>query len=256
MTLAVTTMAHDLPEELDPRSASAESGDLLDDGRLGDGRTSRSRTQSEPRTRRCIVTRAVLPEDQLIRFVVAPDGAVVADLKRRLPGRGAWVTATHHAVSSAVAKQAFRRAFKGAGKAPESLSDCVGEMLRDAVLGSLGLARKAGLVVTGFAKVESAIRAGRAVAVLHAADAADNGVAKLDAAIRAASSDGHPAPFVDSSLPSGMLSMALGGAHVIHAAVMQDRRTVPVLRALDRYRGFHMPQTELSARPGQSGESV
>ena len=255
MTLAVAMTAQDMPEETDTPSASADAGDLLDDGRPGDGRTSQARS-SEPRTRRCILTRAVLPEDRLIRFVVAPDGVIVADLKRRLPGRGAWLTASHPAVSAAVQKRAFGRAFKGAGNAAGDLADRVGEMLRDAVLGGLGLARKAGLVATGFAKVDAAIRSGRAVAVLHAADAAGNGVAKLDAAIRSASADGHPAPVVDSSLPSDMLSMALGGAHVIHAALMQDRRTVPALRALDRYRGFYMPQTVPSDRPGQRGEKV
>src|SRR5204863_2225107 len=32
--------------------------------------------------RTCVVTRAVKPVDELVRFVVAPDGAVVPDLKR------------------------------------------------------------------------------------------------------------------------------------------------------------------------------
>src|SRR5436309_111199 len=60
--------------------------------------------------RTCIVTRAVKPVDELIRFVVAPDGAVVADLKRRLPGRGVWVTAQRETVSEAVKRKAFGRA--------------------------------------------------------------------------------------------------------------------------------------------------
>ena len=38
--------------------------------------------------RTCIVSRASLPEERLIRFVAGPDGTVVPDLKRRLPGRG------------------------------------------------------------------------------------------------------------------------------------------------------------------------
>ena len=36
----------------------------------------------------CAATGAVTPVDDMIRFVIAPDGAVVPDLKRRLPGRG------------------------------------------------------------------------------------------------------------------------------------------------------------------------
>ena len=43
------------------------------------------------RMRFCAVTRRVLPESELIRFVAAPDGSVVADLKAKLPGRGVWV---------------------------------------------------------------------------------------------------------------------------------------------------------------------
>ena len=51
----------------------------LDDG----PRTNRSATM-----RMCAVSRDVRPIDELIRFVVAPSGEVVADLKRKLPGRG------------------------------------------------------------------------------------------------------------------------------------------------------------------------
>ena len=42
--------------------------------------------------RLCAVTREVKPVDDLIRFVVGPEG-VVPDLKRKLPGRGLWITA-------------------------------------------------------------------------------------------------------------------------------------------------------------------
>jgi len=42
--------------------------------------------------RLCIATRTVRPVGQLIRFVAGPEG-LVPDLKRRLPGRGVWVTA-------------------------------------------------------------------------------------------------------------------------------------------------------------------
>ena len=43
--------------------------------------------------RLCAATRSVKPVDDMIRFVVGPDG-VVPDLKRKLPGRGVWVTAS------------------------------------------------------------------------------------------------------------------------------------------------------------------
>ncbi|MGA9608709.1 MAG: DUF448 domain-containing protein, partial [Rouxiella badensis] len=65
----------------------------LDDG----PRTNRSAT-----TRMCAVSRDVRPIDELIRFVVAPSGEVVADLKRKLPGRGLWISASRNMVAEAV----------------------------------------------------------------------------------------------------------------------------------------------------------
>ena len=64
---------------------------IADPADLDNGpRTNRSGTE-----RMCAVTRAVRPIDELIRFVVAPSGEVIADLKRKLPGRGLWVSASH-----------------------------------------------------------------------------------------------------------------------------------------------------------------
>ena len=55
----------------------------------------------------CAVTRAVLPESELIRFVAAPDGSVVADLKAKLPGRGVWIGGERELVAQAVKRNAF-----------------------------------------------------------------------------------------------------------------------------------------------------
>ena len=53
--------------------------------------------RASERERLCVATRTVRPVSELIRFVIGPDGAPVADLKRKLPGRGIWVTATNGA---------------------------------------------------------------------------------------------------------------------------------------------------------------
>ena len=74
------------------------------------------------RERRCIVSGEVVPEAGLIRFVAGPDGVVVADLARKLPGRGLWVTASREAVSLAAKKGSISRAAKAnrAGKSGRS----------------------------------------------------------------------------------------------------------------------------------------
>ena len=94
--------------------------------------------------RRCIVSRAELPAEAMIRFVRAPDGAVVADLRRRLPGRGANVEARRGAVETAVKKKLFGRALKAEVTASPALGEEVERLLVQSALGSLGLARKAG----------------------------------------------------------------------------------------------------------------
>ena len=81
-------------------------------------------TKGQPATdtlRRCAVTRVQRPKDDLIRFVLGPDGTVVPDLKEKLPGRGVWLTAAHETVAQAVKRKVFSRALKAEAKA--GLSD-------------------------------------------------------------------------------------------------------------------------------------
>jgi len=63
--------------------------------------------------RRCIVTGVVRPKAELLRFVVSPDGVIVPDIARRLPGRGLWLTARRDIVAAAVGKRLFGRVAKG-----------------------------------------------------------------------------------------------------------------------------------------------
>ena len=64
----------------------------------------------------------VKPVAEMIRFVVAPDGSVVPDLKRRLPGRGIWVTATRAGARDAVAPRLSRASFKRESGSPPTWS--------------------------------------------------------------------------------------------------------------------------------------
>src|SRR3954447_182199 len=135
--------------------------------------------------RTCIVTRKSGAPDDLIRFVVGPDSAIVPDLKRNLPGRGCWVTADRLHVERAAARKLFGRALKQDVSVPADLAELVDRLLARAALGSLGLARKAGAVVMGAAKDEAAGRSGEALAVLHAGGAQPDGVRKIASARRA-----------------------------------------------------------------------
>ena len=135
--------------------------------------------------RMCIVTRESGSADELIRFVAGPDGTVVPDLKRRLPGRGCWVTADRGVLETAIKKNHFARALKSGVKADAGLADQVDVLLAADLAGMMNLARKAGQFVSGAMKVDNAVRSGEALAVFHARDAAADGIRKVDQARKA-----------------------------------------------------------------------
>jgi predicted RNA-binding protein YlxR (DUF448 family) len=162
--------------------------------------------------RMCIVSRQSLPEDELIRFVLSPDGEVVPDLARKLPGRGTWVELSRLKVEEAVRKNAFRRGFEGEARAPEDLAARVGQQLRQQALSYLMLARKAGQAVSGATKVEEALKRGPVKVLLHAVEAAEDGCRKINRAAL-------PETVISAAFTSAEMDLAFGRANVIHAAV-------------------------------------
>lgn len=191
--------------------------------------------------RTCIVTRkAGQPDDGLIRFVAGPDLSIVPDLKRKLPGRGCWVTASRKHVEEAARKNLFRRALKAETTVPPDLAGMVDRLLSASALGALGLARKAGALAMGAAQVEAAVRSGDAFAVLHAQEAAADGVRKIAQARRAVLHMEGPEIPAFKLFSEVELGLALGGTNVIHAAVLAGDAGKAALKrvvALDRYRG-------------------
>ena len=184
------------------------------------------RTARPGTARMCVVTRQVKPIEELIRFVVAPDGAAVPDLKRKLPGRGLWITASHRAVAEAAKRGLFSRGFKRNVKASPTLADDTDRLLTRSVVDALAMAAKAGQVVAGFGKVEDALERHQAVALLHASDGTADGIRKLDAKLVAArrqmpadTGETGRVPVI-SALTSAELDLALGRSNVIHAAVL------------------------------------
>jgi predicted RNA-binding protein YlxR (DUF448 family) len=187
----------------------------------------------------CAVTRDVLPESALIRFVVAPDGSLVADLKAKLPGRGIWVGAERGRVAEAVKRNVFLRGLQRQLTPAADLADQVAARLRDVALGRLGLARKAGAILAGFAKVEAAIGAERLAAIVLAGDAAEDGKRKVEQALHRRFGDADPLPVL-RLFGSEELSLAMGRPNVIHAAVLQAPAGMSFVEAairLQRYEG-------------------
>ena len=209
--------------------------------------------------RTCIVTRQVGEPDGLLRFVAGPDMSVVPDLKRKLPGRGCWVTAERQYVEQAAKKNIFARALKMKVTSPDDLPEMVDRLLKQSVLGSLGLARKAGQVVMGAAKVEASVRSGKAMLVLHALEAAPDGVRKIDQARRWVVFQDGPSIPAYKLFSEAELGLALGGTNVIHAAVLAGDTGKAVLKrmvALDRYRGGSPEDRTMLAATGDHDDAA
>src|SRR5882757_9471004 len=180
------------------------------------------RTEKSATLRMCAVSREVRPIDELIRFVVAPSGEVIADLKRKLPGRGLWVSASHKAVAEAVRRNHFGKGFKRDVRVAPTLPLDTENLLVRGAVEALAMAAKAGQVVAGFAKVEGALQAHQAVALIHATGGAADGIRKLDAILRQKAGKTAESPEfpVIGVLTSEQLDLALERSNVIHAALL------------------------------------
>jgi predicted RNA-binding protein YlxR (DUF448 family) len=169
--------------------------------------------------RMCAVTRNVLPVDELLRFVHTAEGELALDLRCRLPGRGVWITAQRLCIRQAVRKNVFGRGLKISVKVPPDLENNVDAALEKAALGMLSMCNKAGCVVPGFAKVESAIERQGVLLVLHALNGAADSLRKMRAA--AWRTGQQNLPFL-AAFTSHQMSVALGRENVIHAALLTN----------------------------------
>jgi predicted RNA-binding protein YlxR (DUF448 family) len=189
--------------------------------------------------RMCIVTRQCRDESELIRFVRAPDGTVVPDLNRKLPGRGVWVSLSRPLVAEAVKKRLFSRGFAAEAKASPDLPDLVAKLLRKTALSYLSLAKKAGEAVTGFMKVEEMLAKGKARILVHAVEAAADGRRKLDKRAGAGVEK-------TSLFHLDELDLAFGRSNVIHAGLARGALAEKLLTALCRIESYE-------AQPGLKG---
>ncbi len=181
-----------------------------------------------PRERRCVATGETAHEDALLRVALSPDRVIVPDLAAKLPGRGAWVSASREAVELAVRKKAFFRAFEGPVEIPGDLADLFEGQIRAAILQALGLARRAGRLAMGYDAARQALAAAAKPAWrIEASDGAPDGRRKIDA-LAHNTAPGLP---VLEAFDAETLGAALGRSGVVHLVLAQgpEARRVGIL---------------------------
>lgn len=180
--------------------------------------------------RRCIVTGAVGPKEQMIRFVVGPDRQLVPDIEGRLPGRGMWLSARRDVVNTAVAKASFAKAARQKLEVPADLADRLETLLRKRCLDLVGLARRAGQALSGYDKVRAELKSGRGALLLAASDGAEDGVSKIGALA--------PALPVVRGLSASELGAAFGRDHTVHGVLLRGRLASLLLTESARLAGI------------------
>ena len=221
-----------------------------DAGRMHEHALDAGPRRSAPGAQRfCAATGAVKPVEEMIRFVIDPDGAAVPDLKRRLPGRGIWITATRQALKTAVTRKAFARGFKREVRAGSDLVDSTEHLLEQAALDALAICHKAGRLAIGFAKAYAALAGTPVVALLRAVEASPEGVKKLAGALHRTPEAAEIA--VIEAFTSAQLDLALGRSNVIHAALLAGPESKTFLARTARLDRFRTGPTLVSSGMGK-----
>ena len=188
--------------------------------------------------RTCALTRELRPVAELLRFVVGPAGEVVPDVKRKLPGRGIWITSTRVAIEDAARRNVFARGFKRDVRTPADLAAQTEILIERAALDALAIAWKAGAVVTGFSKVEAALGRDDLRALIHASDAGDDGRRKLAGALHRNTAEESREIAVIDAFAGPQLDLALSRPNVVHAALLAGPGSETFLTRAARLRRF------------------
>ena len=188
--------------------------------------------------RLCALSRVHKRPDELIRFVLGPDGVIAPDLARRLPGRGVWVDATRKSVAAAVHRQVFARSLKQAVLLPDDLPALIERLMVKRLGEAISIANKAGLLTAGFGKVDELIARGQAAVLIHAADGAKDGSAKLDRKFKALLGPERATEVTVGELTGPELDLAIGRSNVVHAAASEGGASQRILQEAMRVRRY------------------
>lgn len=183
--------------------------------------------------RSCIVLKESGPRGPLIRFVLSPDFVVTPDLAEKLPGRGFYVTADPALIEQAIAKKLFARAAKHQCTVPDGLIDQIKFLLADRVLNSLGLAKKAGLIVLGEDGVADALKARKLGGILFASDVSPRTSADI-----ARAAEGRNVPTYALNLDAAAFGAALGRNNAVYVGLLAGKMAENLLRDCARLAPF------------------
>jgi predicted RNA-binding protein YlxR (DUF448 family) len=131
--------------------------------------------------RTCAGCRSEHDKTELIRFVRDPSGQLLVDYRQKLPGRGVYTCIKLDCIIQAVTRGGFARSYKQAVTVPdhEMLIQEIVRSLKLRILNLIGMARKAGAIVSGSQSVLQELAKPAASLLLVASDAAEGTADKI-----------------------------------------------------------------------------
>lgn len=180
--------------------------------------------------RTCLLTGAEKNKDELLRFVLTPDGQVVPDFKKKLPGKGLYIVNSRTTLALAVTKNIFKKAGKNA-QVQADLVEIVENILKNRALEAINLAKKAGTLITGFEKVRENLLRGKVAYIIEANDAGGDGAGKIKAAAGNVE--------IMTLFGTEELDKALNRVNTVHAALLRSEMADMVHNQLQKWQIFN-----------------
>src|SRR5574344_1320067 len=128
--------------------------------------------------RKCIVTGEVKETESLLRFVVLK-GEVYPDFKKKLEGKGIWLSCAKTILQKAIEKGLFAKVARKNARADALLLEQVENVLKTTAQSYLSLAKKADGLIIGLDKVEDGVKSNMVACGRRAIDAGADGEKKV-----------------------------------------------------------------------------
>lgn len=195
--------------------------------------------------RKCVLSGERAENHTLIRLALGPDGQVAPDIHAKAPGRGAWIGVGADELAKAQAKGKLAGVLKRAFKADnvmlaDNMAGRISAALEKATLDRLGLEARAGNLICGAEKIDSASRSGQVTLLLHASDASADGSGKRDQAWRVGEdAEGSGKGGIKLPFDRDALSAALGRGNAVHVALINKKAAERVMHHLGRWLNFN-----------------
>lgn len=185
-----------------------------------------SREQVE---RKCILEGTVKPISELLRFVEL-NNELLPDFNKKLPAKGMYITNNKLALEKALEKKLFHKVSRHCLKIADDFMETVETLIKQKALESLNLARKSGVLVTGFEKVKEVIKKNNVEFIIQATNAGHDGQEKM--AFLAKNIEIFNLFSIDE------LDRALGKENTVHIAVLKSDASRMVYNNLKKYQNF------------------